>query len=79
MSERTVGKSFDNIFAENTAHRIIVAIFSSNVDRIQQIVNSSEKYNRKVVVEGRSMVNVVITSIELGYLIILVYLLIDFY
>jgi ribonuclease J len=68
MSERTVGESFDNIFAENTKHRIIVATFASNVDRVQQIVNSAVKYGRKVVVEGRSMINVVTTASELGYL-----------
>lgn len=68
MSERTVGKTFDNIFAENTKHRIIVATFASNVDRVQQIVNSAVKYGRKVVVEGRSMVNVITTATELGYI-----------
>ena len=68
MSERTVGKTFDNIFAENEKHRIIVATFASNVDRVQQIINSAEKYGRKVVVEGRSMVNVMTTATELGYL-----------
>jgi ribonuclease J len=68
MSERTVGESFDNIFAENTKHRIIVATFASNVDRVQQIVNSAVKYGRKVVVEGRSMINVVSTATELGYI-----------
>lgn len=68
MSEKTVGKSFDNIFADNTKHRIIVATFASNVDRVQQIVDSAVKYDRKVVVEGRSMVNVITTATELGYL-----------
>ncbi len=68
MSERTVGKTFDNIFAENTKHRIIVATFASNVDRVQQIINSAQKYNRKVVIEGRSMVNIVTTAAELGYI-----------
>ena len=68
MSECTVGKTFDNIFAENEKHRIIVATFASNVDRVQQIINSAEKYGRKVVVEGRSMVNVMTTATELGYL-----------
>ena len=68
MSEKTVGKSFDNIFAENTQHRIIVATFASNVDRVQQIINSAVKHDRKVVVEGRSMVNVITTATELGYL-----------
>lgn len=68
MSERTVGKTFDNIFAENDKQRIIVATFASNVDRVQQIINSAEKFGRKVVVEGRSMVNVITTAKELGYL-----------
>ncbi len=68
MSERTVGTTFDNIFAENEKSRIIVATFASNVDRVQQIINSAEKFGRKVVVEGRSMVNVIATATELGYL-----------
>ena len=68
MSEKTVGKTFDNIFAENTEHRIIVATFASNVDRVQQIINSAAKYGRKVVIEGRSMVNIVTTASELGYI-----------
>lgn len=68
MSEKTVGKTFDNIFADNTESRIIVATFASNVDRVQQIINSATKYKRKVVVEGRSMVNIIGTAKELGYL-----------
>jgi ribonuclease J len=68
MSEKTVGKTFDNIFAENNKNRIIVATFASNVDRIQQIINSADKYGRKVVVEGRSMVNIIATASELGYI-----------
>ena len=68
MSERTVGKTFDNIFEENAKSRIIVATFASNVDRVQQIINSAQKQNRKVVIEGRSMVNIVNTAIELGYI-----------
>lgn len=68
MSERTVGRTFDNIFSEHTANRIIVATFASNVDRVQQIVNSADKYGRKVVIEGRSMVNVIGTASELGYI-----------
>ena len=59
MSERTVGKTFDNIFAEHKNTRIIIATFASNVDRVQQIINSAYKYGRKVVIEGRSMVNVI--------------------
>lgn len=67
-SERTVGKTFDAIFAEHKTNRIIVATFASNVDRVQQIINSAYKYGRKVVVEGRSMVNVIGTASELGYI-----------
>lgn len=68
MSEKTVGKTFDRIFAENTEHRIIIATFASNVDRVQQIINSAYKYGRKAVIEGRSMVNVITTASELGYI-----------
>ena len=68
MSERTVGKTFDNIFAEHKNTRIIIATFASNVDSVQQIINSAYKYGRKVAVEGRSMVNVIGTASELGYL-----------
>ena len=67
-SERTVGKTFDAIFADHKTNRIIVATFASNVDRVQQIINSAYKYGRKVVVEGRSMVNVIGTASELGYI-----------
>ena len=67
-SERTVGATFDNIFSEHTNTRIIIATFASNVDRVQQIINSAYKYGRKVVVEGRSMVNVISIAQELGYL-----------
>lgn len=68
MSERTVGKTFDNLFAENVNHRIIVATFASNVDRVQQIIDTAYRYGRKVVVEGRSMVNIINTALELDYL-----------
>ena len=67
-SERTVGKTIDHIFAENVNQRIIVATFASNVDRVQQIINSASKYGRKVVIEGRSMVNIINTATELEYL-----------
>jgi len=66
MSESTVGKTFDSIFAENTSHRIIVATFASNVDRVQQIINSAVKYGRKVIIEGRSMLNIMATASKLG-------------
>lgn len=65
-SERTVGKTFDSIFADNKDNRIIVATFASNVDRVQQIINSAYTYGRKVIVEGRSMVSVINTAAELG-------------
>ena len=68
MSERSVGKTFDTIFAEHTNRRIIVATFASNVDRVQQIINTAYKYGRKVVVEGRSMVNIIGIASELGYI-----------
>ena len=68
MSEKTVGRRFDAIFAEHRNNRIIVATFASNVDRVQQVVNSAYKYGRKVVVEGRSMVNVIGIASELGYI-----------
>lgn len=68
MSEKTIGKTFDHIFAENTERRIIIATFASNVDRVQQIINSAYKYGRKVIVEGRSMVNVITIASELGYI-----------
>ena len=68
QSERTVGYTFDHLFAEHQNTRIIIATFASNVDRVQQIINSAYKYGRKVVVEGRSMVNIIATAQELGYL-----------
>ncbi len=67
-SEKTVGKTFDHVFDDNRNHRIIIATFASNVDRVQQIINSAYKYGRKVVVEGRSMVNVINIASELGYI-----------
>ena len=68
QSERTLGYTFDHLFAEYKDTRIIIATFASNVDRVQQIINSAYKYGRKVVVEGRSMVNIIATAQELGYL-----------
>lgn len=67
-SESTVGRTFEAIFAEHQNHRIIVATFASNVDRVQQIINCAIKYKRKVVIEGRSMVNIISTASELGYI-----------
>ena len=68
QSERTVGKTFDTLFHEHKDTRIIIATFASNVDRVQQIINSAYKYGRKVVVEGRSMVNIIQTAASLGCL-----------
>jgi len=67
-SESTVGKAFNDLFADFKGKRIIVATFASNVDRVQQIVRAAGKYKRKVLVEGRSMINVMATAIELGYI-----------
>lgn len=68
MSERTVGKVFDSLFADHTGSRILVATFASNVDRVQQIINTSYKFGRKVAVEGRSMVNIISIAQEYGYI-----------
>ena len=67
-SEKTVGMTFDSLFSEHRDTRIIIATFASNVDRVQQIINSAYKFGRKVVVEGRSMVNIIETASTLGYL-----------
>ena len=67
-SERTLIKTFDTIFTEHKNRRIIIATFASNVDRVQQIINSAYKFDRKVVVEGRSMVNIIETASELNIL-----------
>lgn len=67
-SEKTVGKAFDNIFSEHQNTRIIIATFASNVDRVQQIINSAYSFGRKVAVQGRSMVHIIDTALELGYL-----------
>ena len=68
MSEKVVARKFDSLFAEHTKRRIIIATFASNVDRVHQIIATAHKYGRKVVVEGRSMVNVIGTAAELGYM-----------
>ena len=68
MSEKTVGETFDMLFAKHSRNRIIVATFASNVDRVQQVINTACKNKRKVVLEGRSMVNVIETAQELGYI-----------
>jgi len=67
-SESTLTKTFDTIFSEHKNSRIIIATFASNVDRVQQIINSAYKFDRKVVVEGRSMVTVIETASNLGVL-----------
>lgn len=67
-SEKTVGESFDKLFRRAEGKRIIIATFSSNIHRVQQIINSAVKYDRKVAVFGRSMVNVINIARELGYL-----------
>lgn len=68
MSERKVGATLDRLFALMRNNRIIIATFASNVFRIQQIINAAERYNRKVVLSGRSMVNVMGIAQNLGYL-----------
>lgn len=77
MSEKSVGRVFDQIFEETPKNRIMVATFSSNIHRIQQIVNSAYTFGRKVAIIGRSMINAVRTSTELGYLNIPNSILID--
>ncbi|MGN0427370.1 MAG: ribonuclease J [Agathobacter sp.] len=76
-SEKSVGIALDNIFAEHTKTRIIIATFASNVDRVQQIINSAHKFGRKVAIEGRSMVNIIKIASELGYLTLPDNILID--
>ena len=68
VSERKVGDSFETLFKRAENHRIIIASFSSNIHRIQQIVDAAHKYGRKIAVSGRSMINVFTVASELGYL-----------
>lgn len=68
MSEQTVRITFEHLFQEYKKSRIIIATFASNVDRVQQIINTAYQFGRKVVVEGRSMVNTIEVASELGYL-----------
>ena len=77
LSERTVGAGLDDLFRKANNSRIIVATFASNIHRLQQIINTAEKFNRKIAVSGRSMVNVVGVASELGYLEIPENMLID--
>ncbi len=76
-SERKVGQSFDSLFKRAGKKRVIIATFSSNVHRVQPVVDACVKYGRKLVVSGRSMVNVMTKAIELGYLNVPDGLLID--
>ena len=68
LSERTVGDMFRRVFEESPTQRLIVAMFSSHIDRIQQVLNSAVQHRRKVLFMGRSMLNAVKTATELGYL-----------
>ncbi|HHX12548.1 MAG TPA: ribonuclease J, partial [Clostridiales bacterium] len=77
MSETLVARTFDNLFNENKTNRIIVATFASNVDRVQQIINTAHKFGRKVILQGRSMLNVIEIAAELGYVEIPDNILID--
>ncbi len=77
QTERTVGDSFDSLFDKAEGKRIIIATFSSNVHRVQQIINCADRFGRKVAVFGRSMVNAVTIAIELGYLTVPKGILID--
>ncbi len=67
-SERRVGHSLDGIFMQNPDRRIIIATFSSNVHRVQQIINTSVKFGRKIAITGRSMINVIGAAVRLGYM-----------
>ena len=68
ISEQLVARTFDTLFTENSSNRILVATFASNVDRVQQIINTAYKFGKKVVIQGRSMVNVISVASELGYI-----------
>lgn len=76
-TEQTVSQSLDGLFNEAKHHRIIIATFASNVNRVQQIIDCAEKYGRKVAFSGRSMVNYMNVAKELGYLTVPDNLLID--
>nr|MBE6544505.1 ribonuclease J [Oscillospiraceae bacterium] len=67
-SERTVGSSLERIFAQYEDKRLIITTFSSNVHRVQQIINASHNHGRKVAILGRSMINVIGAAAELGYI-----------
>ncbi len=76
-SERTVGQALDVIFAQNRDKRLVIATFTSNVHRVQQIIDKSARYGRKVVITGRSMMNIVSAASELGYMNVPEGLLVD--
>jgi ribonuclease J len=67
-SEKSVGRSLEYIFTLNSDKRIIIATFSSNVHRVQQIIDASVRHSRKVAITGRSMLNIVGAAVELGYM-----------
>lgn len=67
-SEKSIGRSLDTIFMRHPDKRIVIATFSSNVHRVQQIIDSSARYGRKVAVTGRSILNIVSAAIDLGYM-----------
>jgi len=67
-SEKKVARSLEHIFLKNTDKRVVIATFSSNVHRVQQIINASVRFGRKVAITGRSMVNIVGAAVELGYM-----------
>lgn len=67
-SEKTVGKSLEYIFTLNKSKRIVIATFSSNVHRVQQIIDASARHSRKVAITGRSMYNIITSAIRLGYM-----------
>lgn len=77
QSEKIVGESFTNLFRKAGNRRIVVATFSSNIHRIQQIIDEADRCGRKVAVSGRSMINVVTIASELGYLNVPQNILID--
>jgi len=68
VSEQKVAKTFDILFTENISSRMIIATFASNVDRVNQIISTAYKFGKKVVIQGRSMVNVIKVASELGYI-----------
>ncbi len=76
-SEKKVGKSLEYIFTANPEKRIVIATFSSNVHRVQQIINVSARHGRKVAITGRSMLNIVGAAVELGYMTVPEGVLID--